>query len=101
LAEARQRAAELEDEGARIRSGLASVRGQTTDKLERAKRRVVELRARLREAKRDRHAPVPWSSPMTAAFSAASAMPQASVPWSSPVTAGYAQGAPPAGWSDP
>jgi hypothetical protein len=101
LAEARRRAADLEEEGARIRHGLAAVRGQTTDKLERAKRRVVELRARLREAKRDRNAPVPWSSPMTAAFSAAPAMQQASVPWPSPATAGYAQGAPPAGWTEP
>jgi hypothetical protein len=101
LAEARRRAADLEEEGARIRHGLAAVRGQTTDKLERAKRRVVELRARLREAKRDRNAPVPWSSPMTAAFSAAPAMQQAAVPWPSPATAGYAQGAPPAGWTEP
>jgi hypothetical protein len=90
LAEARAHAATLESEGARIRADLAAIRDAATGRLQRAKRRVVELRARLREAKRDRNAPVPWSSPMTAAFTPAPSQPQAQVPWPSPATATFA-----------
>ena len=91
LAAARARATELESEAVRIRADLAAVRDAATGKLDRAKRRVGELRARLREAKRDRGALVPWSSPATAMFTPGPAQPQAPVPWPSPATAAYAQ----------
>lgn len=89
LAAARTHAAELEAEAVRIRADLAAIRDSATGKLDRAKRRVGELRARLREAKRDRNAMVPWSSPATATFAAAPVQPQAQVPWPSPATAAY------------
>lgn len=97
LAAARSHAAELEAEAVRIRADLAAIREAATGKLDRAKRRVGELRARLREAKRDRNAMVPWSSPATATFAAAPPLPQAQVPWPSPATAAYAPGQP-AAW---
>ncbi len=87
LAEARRHAAELEAEAVRIRADLAAVREAATGKLDRAKRRVGELRGRLREAKRDRQSLVPWSSPATATFSAAPQ--QGQVPWPSPATASF------------
>ena len=102
LAAARTHAAELEAEAVRIRADLAAIRDSATGKLDRAKRRVGELRARLREAKRDRNAMVPWSSPATATFSAAPAQPQAQVPWPSPATASYAaQGQQQVPWPSP
>jgi multidrug resistance efflux pump len=91
LDEARAHAARLEDEGVRIRADLANIRDAATGRLDRAKRRVSELRARLRAAKRDRNAAVPWSSPMTAAFAAAPQQPHAQVPWPSPATATFTQ----------
>lgn len=100
LAAARSHAAELEAEAVRIRADLAAIRDAATGKLDRAKRRVGELRARLREAKRDRNAMVPWSSPATATFAAAPPQPQAQVPWPSPATAAYAPGQP-AAWQPP
>lgn len=101
LAEARARAATLEDEGARFRADLAAVRDAATGRLERSRRRIAELRARLRAAKRDRSAAVPWSSPMTATFAAAPAQAQAAVPWPSPATAAFAAPGQAAAWPPP
>jgi hypothetical protein len=101
LAAARSHAAELEAEAVRIRADLAAIREAATGKLDRAKRRVGELRARLREAKRDRNAMVPWSSPATATFSAAPGVQQAPVPWPSPATAAYGPGQQPVPWPSP
>ena len=90
LAAARSHAAELEAEAVRLRADLAVIRDSATGKLDRAKRRVGELRARLREAKRDRNAMVPWSSPATATYSAVPGQQQ--VPWPSPATASFGPG---------
>lgn len=89
LAEARARADALAQEGTRIRADLAAVRADATHRLERAKNRVRELRDRLRQARRERSAQVPWPSPATAAFAAAPAQAQAQVPWPSPLTATF------------
>lgn len=96
LAEARERAASLADEGALIRADLAEVRKQATAKIDRYRQRLAALKDRLRSARRNtreasamRQA-VPWPSPATATFAAAPVMPQASVPWPSPMTATYA-----------
>lgn len=103
LIEARSRADALEAEASRIRADFAAVREAATGKLDRAKRRVDELRDRLRASKRDRNAAVPWSSPMTAAFTSAPQQPQAQVPWPSPATATHMmpQGQAPVPWPSP